>query len=135
MSRTPVPAALANEVVARWGSACVCCGTATLARHDGSDASLEVDHVVPEAWGGPTVALNLQPLCRRCNQAKADTHSIDHRPWGDDEESREVVQSFATDRPRGLITCGPPPMLLTGDRCLCDAFARVRDWERTGAVI
>jgi 5-methylcytosine-specific restriction endonuclease McrA len=133
MSRTPIPPAMANEVILRWGSDCLCCGVATLPKHDGSDRSLEMDHVVPEAWGGPTVPLNLQPLCRACNATKADGWSFDHRSWDTDEEY-EAVQALATRRPQQETVCGMP-MLLTGDRCVCDAIRRGRELERTMAVI
>jgi len=36
----------------------------------GSSRSLSVDHIVPKHLGGPTIAANLQCLCRRCNSSK-----------------------------------------------------------------
>lgn len=33
---------------------------------------IEVDHIIPESFGGNTVAENLQPLCRKCNGIKND---------------------------------------------------------------
>jgi HNH endonuclease len=34
--------------------------------------NLTLDHVVAQRHGGPTVSLNLQPLCFRCNEEKRD---------------------------------------------------------------
>jgi HNH endonuclease len=36
------------------------------------ESNLTLDHVVSKSKGGPTVCLNLQPLCSRCNQEKRD---------------------------------------------------------------
>jgi hypothetical protein len=132
MSRTPIPATLANEVTDRWGTACLCCGVQTVARHDGSDRSLEIDHVVPESWSGPTVALNLQPLCRRCNSVKADRHSVDFRPWGDDEDSRMAVDDFAVRVPEHRYRLSD--YTFGGDTCLCDDVLRWAHGSPEGVV-
>jgi 5-methylcytosine-specific restriction endonuclease McrA len=39
-------------------------------RHCGSRYHLEIDHIVPWSWGGPTVVSNLQVLCHTCNMRK-----------------------------------------------------------------
>ena len=36
------------------------------------DVRLELDHITPYSWGGKTTYANLQVLCRRCNQSKAN---------------------------------------------------------------
>jgi 5-methylcytosine-specific restriction endonuclease McrA len=57
-----VPVALRRAVPLRDYAVCVYCGAA---------GSLTLDHVVPRAVGGPTVAANLVTCCRRCNETKA----------------------------------------------------------------
>lgn len=52
------------DVLAKYGSSCLCCG---------SDGPPTMDHVVPLALGGPHDKTNLQPLCHLCNSLKADT--------------------------------------------------------------
>ena len=44
----------------------------------GSSRELEIDHVVPQAAGGPNCWNNLQTLCRPCNRQKTD-QPIDYR--------------------------------------------------------
>lgn len=34
--------------------------------------NLEIDHIYPIARGGKTTYVNLQTLCKRCNQMKGD---------------------------------------------------------------
>lgn len=51
-------------VFKRDGGKCLCCG---------SGKRLTLDHVIPEALGGPTEAWNLQLLCYDCNQRKDNT--------------------------------------------------------------
>lgn len=38
----------------------------------GSRRFLAIDHIYPRSKGGPTVAENLQTLCKSCNSAKGD---------------------------------------------------------------
>ena len=76
MTRTKKPAApstSANErvrgkkrlaVLDRGGNRCVYCGE--------GDAVMTVDHVVPAAAGGKSIASNLVCACESCNGAKAD---------------------------------------------------------------
>lgn len=47
-----------------WNHECAYCG----------DHADTLDHVVPRAAGGVTVAENLVAACRRCNLAKSDDH-------------------------------------------------------------
>jgi 5-methylcytosine-specific restriction endonuclease McrA len=39
-------------------------------RRCGARRNLQIDHVVPWSWGGPTTVGNLQVLCKRCNMRK-----------------------------------------------------------------
>ena len=57
-------------------------------------APMEVDHIVPEALGGQTVAENLWLACSLCNDHKGD------RVAALDPETGEVVRLF---NPRGQI--------------------------------
>lgn len=56
--------ALRAFVFKRDGGKCLCCG---------SRKRLTLDHIIPEALGGPTLAWNLQLLCYDCNQRKDNT--------------------------------------------------------------
>jgi 5-methylcytosine-specific restriction endonuclease McrA len=39
---------------------------------------LDIEHIIPEAAGGPTVRANLWLACHRCNEFKGDrTHATD----------------------------------------------------------
>lgn len=52
---------LREQVFARDGHACKCCGV---------KENLEVDHIVPVSKGGESNLENLQTLCRSCNRRK-----------------------------------------------------------------
>lgn len=58
---------LRRQVMERDGSVCVKCG---------STNDLSIDHVLPEALGGPTTADNLQVLCMTCNVSKGDRVTV-----------------------------------------------------------
>lgn len=58
--------ALKLAVLERDGYACKYC------RKPLSYESATMDHVMPRSKGGPTVAINLVPACRKCNTSKAD---------------------------------------------------------------
>ncbi len=53
-----------RDILAKYGSACLCCG---------STESPTMDHVVPLSLGGPHDKTNLQPLCALCNAIKRAT--------------------------------------------------------------
>lgn len=59
-----------QELCARYGNRCVCCGRKTALQHD---------HIIPVSLGGPSDIGNIQPLCKRCNDRKG-TRIIDYRP-------------------------------------------------------
>jgi len=60
-----------RKVMARDGYKCLKCGATD---------RLHVDHIVPGSLGGPGTMDNLQTLCHRCNVAKGNRSSADHRP-------------------------------------------------------
>ena len=66
-----VPPELRVQILERDGHRCLSCGR--------YDLPLELDHVRPFSHGGPTIARNLQALCKSCNCRKGATF-IDHRP-------------------------------------------------------
>ncbi|WP_435279339.1 HNH endonuclease [Streptomyces sp. 1222.5] len=59
-----------RQILTQYGHRCLACG---------SDGPLTIDHIVPVSRGGANTAANVQPLCGRCNSAKA-TKTIDYRP-------------------------------------------------------
>ena len=61
-----VSPALHAEVVLRAGNRCEYCGLSQL----GQEAAFHIDHVVPRAAGGPTVAGNLALACVSCSLRK-----------------------------------------------------------------
>ena len=61
------PSAMRQLVIEVFGQRCAAC------RKDLSESELTMDHIVAVAHGGRTEMLNLQPLCKACNGAKADS--------------------------------------------------------------
>lgn len=57
-----------DAIYTRDGRACQYCGTTTAAAYN-------IDHVIPQEWGGVTQAYNLVVACARCNTLKG-CHSI-----------------------------------------------------------
>ena len=55
-----------RKIVEQYGFRCFECRTPL------DENSLTLDHIVSQSKGGPTISLNLQPLCSHCNQEKAD---------------------------------------------------------------
>lgn len=64
MSKTRIPLNLRKRVIERDGYYCVYCD------EDLTNGEIHIDHVIPEAQGGPTTFDNLQVTCRKCNLAK-----------------------------------------------------------------
>lgn len=73
--RTEGPsAAVRIRVMKRDRFACTYCGT------PGTDAELEVDHIIAVAKGGSHHMSNLTTACRKCNQSKGDRPAPHARP-------------------------------------------------------
>jgi hypothetical protein len=68
MSTTRIGQRLRAQVLADAGGRCGYCQMS----EEITGTPLEVDHVVPEALGGPTRRSNLWALCRYCNLLKSD---------------------------------------------------------------
>lgn len=69
-----IPANLRQQVIARAGNYCEYCGLSQL----GQIATFHIDHVLPVAAGGPTVAENLALACVSCSLHKgARQHFLD----------------------------------------------------------
>jgi hypothetical protein len=66
MSRTRIPADLRERVAARGRYRCGYCLTAEAI----VGTPMEMDHIIPEADGGPTDESNLWPACSLCNAHK-----------------------------------------------------------------
>jgi hypothetical protein len=58
-----IPRDVRQRVWQRYGGRCVQCGAGDY---------LEFDHIIPVAKGGSNTELNVQLLCRRCNNTKSD---------------------------------------------------------------
>jgi len=67
VSRTRVPRELAERVASQAGHQCGYCRT----QERIVGAAMEVDHIVPEAAGGPTEETNLWLACTPCNRHKS----------------------------------------------------------------
>lgn len=59
--------AMRSLVLELYDNRCFGCGV------PGSIAELTIDHIIPRAHGGDAAFRNLQPLCRACQQKKADS--------------------------------------------------------------
>ena len=74
MSRTRIGRRLRTQVLADARGRCGYC----LSSEEVTGAPLEIEHLVPEARGGPTNRTNLWAACRQCNALKGDhTEAID----------------------------------------------------------
>ncbi len=67
MTKAHIPRSLRQRVVAEFRNRCAYCHT--LAAITG--ARLVIDHIIPEAAGGPTVQENLCLACHSCNEFKS----------------------------------------------------------------
>lgn len=68
MSATRVGKRLRAQVLADAGGHCGYCRVS----EEITGAPLEIEHIVPEALGGPTHRANLWAVCRYCNLLKSD---------------------------------------------------------------
>ena len=74
MSKAYIGRRLRDQVLADAGGRCGYCRSS----EEVTGAPLEIEHLVPEALGGPTRRDNLWAACRQCNALKGDrTESID----------------------------------------------------------
>jgi 5-methylcytosine-specific restriction endonuclease McrA len=63
-AKRSIPLKLRYDVLKRDGFRCVLCGRSPATVRT---VKLHVDHLEPEAKGGPTVIENLRTLCEECN--------------------------------------------------------------------
>lgn len=90
MTKRSISRALRRQLVAEARGRCAYCRTATTI----SGARLVVDHIVPEAAGGPTEFENLCLACHSCNEFKgAQVES-------EDPDSGEIVALYHPRRQR-----------------------------------
>lgn len=68
MSRTDISRELRERVAGQAGHRCGYCLTAEAV----VGAPMELDHIIPEALGGPTAEHNLWLACSLCNDHKSD---------------------------------------------------------------
>ncbi len=66
MSKTSIPVALRQQLLAEWGQRCAYCQTTILI----TGSRLVIDHIIPEAKGGLTIRENLCVACHSCNEFK-----------------------------------------------------------------
>jgi len=68
-----------NKLLEDYNSRCAHCGKILTVEN------MQVDHILPRTQGGSDEILNLQPLCKDCNQGKSafteDTAEAAGRPW------------------------------------------------------
>ena len=67
VERAKMTDSLRYDILKRDGFRCQICGSSA---QDG--VKLHVDHIIPVAKGGQTIASNLRTLCDRCNMGKSD---------------------------------------------------------------
>jgi 5-methylcytosine-specific restriction endonuclease McrA len=68
-----IPPKTRKRVLREKGSACVSCGIHRgMKREDGKAVVITMDHIFPYSKGGCNHFHNLQPMCDKCNVAKAD---------------------------------------------------------------
>jgi hypothetical protein len=72
VSTTRVGKRLRAQVLADAGSRCGYCRSS----EEITGAPLEIEHMVPEALGGPTTRANLWAVCRYCNLLKSDRVAV-----------------------------------------------------------
>jgi hypothetical protein len=77
---TAVSSRLRDQVVRRAGNRCEYCGLSQV----GQEAAFHVDHVVPQADGGPTTVDNLALACVSCSLRKWARQSAIDPETGDE---------------------------------------------------
>ncbi len=102
---------------------------------------LQVDHIMPQSWGGPNELQNLQALCEECNRGKknyfdslaaygpairdASRHDEPHRRIG------EILKAFAPDEVRSDVI----EMVAHANQYQEDWQKRLRELRELGWVI
>jgi 5-methylcytosine-specific restriction endonuclease McrA len=76
-----------------YGNACFGCK-----RHCSSKLKLHIDHIWPQCKGGTSAFRNLQPLCERCGQEKADKGPEEVTVY-----STLFFGTYPTDSHKGLL--------------------------------
>jgi hypothetical protein len=106
MTPAYVPVALWRQVRADAGRRCGYCRSSEAL----TGMPLEIEHIIPEAAGGPTVRENLWLACHRCNEYKGD------RTQASDPLTRERVALFnpRTQRWRDHFVWSPDGALVVG---------------------
>lgn len=79
MSKHCLPASLREQLLAADDRRCACCHTTEA----NTGQPMTVDHIVPQAQGGPTTFDNLCFACRRCNEFKGSA-TIAYDPLTDE---------------------------------------------------
>lgn len=74
-----------GRIFEAWGHRCAYCG----------DPAQSLDHIVPKAKGGATVANNLAPACLACNRRKGHREVISW--WREQPYWTEAGQSRLVD--------------------------------------
>ena len=104
MTRPFIPAAVVREVLARAAGRCECPECREVFTR-GNPA--ELDHVLPVALGGGSIAGNLQALCRRCHRRKTR------------------AQGPGLAKSRRLSRVGAPPLETEIQAAILDALAKM----------
>jgi hypothetical protein len=84
MSQTRIPKALRNKVAAKARYRCGYC----LTQEKVTGMPMDVDHLIPEALGGPTEEANLWLVCGLCNAFKSNRVNVV------DPETGEIIVLF-----------------------------------------
>lgn len=64
---------------------CNCCGESF------PEYKLSIDHIIPQDLGGPTITNNLLPLCRECNNEKANLLPEQFERYKELKEHKEKI--------------------------------------------
>jgi len=69
MSKTKLSPKIRYEIIERDGRKCLWCGKGAV-----EEVKLEVDHIIPESFGGSSLHENLGTLCSECNKGKSNDY-------------------------------------------------------------
>lgn len=119
--RDPINPRMRAGILRRDNYRCVHCGK----NPKEDNVKLEVDHIIPVAWGGKTEPNNLQTLCRTCNQGKKNYFS----DFNDDEAVKDIIK--APSGMQKLVLIGTKLINRPLDVNFIGTLAGIRDWTRT----